>query len=81
MNLSRLIFPLLRVQVLSGRAMLLHILILLLVTMSAAQGNGQQDNSSQSKQLPKKHLRFVTGNWIEEMENEVKNSTEKMLKV
>ncbi|KFO19753.1 Angiopoietin-4 [Fukomys damarensis] len=66
---------------LSWPATLLGSLFLLVATMTAIQGNGQQEDSPQRNQPPEEHLRFLTGNWMEELDNEVMNTTQRMLQV
>ncbi|KAM6147822.1 angiopoietin-4-like [Erethizon dorsatum] len=56
-------------------AMLLGRLLLLVSTMTAAQGSGQKVDRTQRSQPPRLHVKPLSGHWMEQPKNEPKNST------
>ncbi|EHA97267.1 Angiopoietin-4 [Heterocephalus glaber] len=55
--------------------MLLGCLLLLVATMTVAQGSRQQVDSEQRNPPPREHVRQLDGNWMEQLKSELKNST------
>lgn len=61
--------------------MILSSLFLLVATLTAAKGNEKQLDSTKRNQLPIVHMWMLTGNWMENLENELKNSVQTLQKV